>query len=678
MAERSSPPSSSTPPGLPSSRRRVRRHRRTTGWRRVLRSVQRNFKLSVVLSGVAVVLLVILVSQAVLLADAANQLEDSQQNFERVVLSLARKEGTELTLTDFNRLEQSLVELSRSLSRAQARTRLLSQLTGFNTDAALYLDLLDVGQSLASAARDMLSGAEPTLFFLVQGDEEANVVRSLSSGERIVELLTVGRGRFIRAQESLNAARSVLNSADVSGASADTLLLLEEVRGYYDQLDAVNRLLIESPDILTNAFGLEDEAHYLVLAQNSDELRPSGGYIGTWGWITTRNGRVIEYDYSPTTQADPRPPAVDINTVYDLPSWWLQFERPIYAAWDGSWHVDFPSTAQMSLWYYNTGNNQPGPMQGAIAIDVVGFEYLLQGLGSVVMPEYGITVTTDNFREVVYDIRAYGEGPRPHKEFIADLYERIFEEWQNVDRNPDASSSVLGMTLQALREKHIMVYSSDPDTNEALQLLGWNGAQTPAMDHDYLLAADANLGNKANRSVRRDWTYDVQIMADGSLRSRASFSYDYPASVAEQDPAIDPEFHGPLTYGNLLQVFTPVNSIPLQLEEDARIVDVVDLGTHTNFVSLFTVAYDDVARVQFSYEVPDMIESFGPYQRYRLLLQKQPGTIAEQATVQVLLPPDAEILSTVPEPAAIYSLDQTTLDYRLLLETDQWVEIVYR
>src|SRR3712207_7980955 len=41
------------------------------------------------------------------------------------------------------------------------------------------------------------------------------------------------------------------------------------------------------------------EQSYLVLAQNSDELRPSGGYISTYGWMRVRSGRVIAYDYSP-------------------------------------------------------------------------------------------------------------------------------------------------------------------------------------------------------------------------------------------------------------------------------------------------------------------------------------------------------------------------------------------
>src|SRR5699024_10555257 len=109
--------------------------------------------------------------------------------------------------------------------------------------------------------------------------------------------------------------------------------------------------------------------------------------------------------------------------------------------------------------------------------------------------------------------------------------------------------------MRALQEKHIMVYVGDEELNRAIQLLGWSGAQTPTPGEDYLLVADANLGNKSNRSIVRQLTYDISIQEDGTAESRATVTYDYSARRASSDPAVNPDFHGPLDYGNLMQSF---------------------------------------------------------------------------------------------------------------------------
>ena len=190
---------------------------------------------------------------------------------------------------------------------------------------------------------------------------------------------------------------------------------------------------------MTNALGLDQERSYLILAENSDELRPSGGYISTYGWLTVRNGRVINYNYSPTTDKSPNPPPASMADTFPVPDWWIRYGEPIYAAWDGSWYVDFPSTADMAMWYYNNGNNPNSPVDGVISIDINGFEKLLGGLGSVPVDGYNDVVTQDNFRELVYGIRASRRdypGPSPHKEFLAALYRSIFKKWQSYNSIP--------------------------------------------------------------------------------------------------------------------------------------------------------------------------------------------------------------------------------------------------
>ena len=90
--------------------------------------------------------------------------------------------------------------------------------------------------------------------------------------------------------------------------------------------------MLVAPDLLTTALGLDNPQTYLVLSQNSDELRPSGGFLSTYGWLSIRNGRVENYDYSPSTADSPHPPPdrwpIEFNCLNGGWAMIVRFMRP--------------------------------------------------------------------------------------------------------------------------------------------------------------------------------------------------------------------------------------------------------------------------------------------------------------------------------------------------------------
>ena len=621
MTDLDSPP----PADLAASPLEKRRRRRRSG-PRFLRRIRRfvgkiNWLLfAVVALGIGAV---VVVGALVVLTDTTNRVWSSWSGLSRVLANLSSKPGTALTLSDFERLQSSLNDMLGSLDNARARTGLLTPFAPANADLSAGLGALDAATELAQAARNILNGLEPTLFFLAGGASDETVVAQVSSGERLVELLRLGRGRFLSAQQHLDAAGGHIGRLDLAEVSTGLLLVAEDLTTFHRQLSDINSLLTQAPDLLTEGLGLLDTQSYLVLSQNSDELRPSGGYVSTFGWMTVRNARIIDYNYGPSTATSPNPPPAALADQVKVPPWWIQFSTPLYAAWDGSWHAHFPATAEMAAWYYNSGGNPQSPVSGVIAIDLYGFEYILEALGSIPVPSYGEVVTAQNFREAIYRIRAERDGDRAHKQFLAELYRQILANWQTIDH--ESSADLLGAFLRALQEKHIMLYFADPQLNAAVDTLGWSGAQVPARAHDYLMVADANLGNKSNRSIVRQLTYDVEILPDGVLQSRATVAYDYSALVARNDPAIHPRHYNYIDYHNLLQVFVPAGSALTGASNLIVPPQSVTTDTHTIFVTQTEVEYNSGERFQFSYSTPALVERFGPYRRYRLLVQKQPG-----------------------------------------------------
>jgi hypothetical protein len=660
--------------GQDQNRRRRRRHSANKFLKKSLKSLRRMFRLRVILIGSFVVVVVAILLVTVLITDATTQLNNAWGGLSRVMNSISGSSGTELTLSDFNRLESSLDELSGRIDTARNRLGLFGPFLSLNPDWQSASDALAVSDDLSNSALTMLSGLQPALDFMVQGDEEELVSTGISSGQRVVELLELGQGRFLEAQNSLRGAEAKLDAIDLANVSTELLLQIEQLRSYHGQLVAFNTALLSGSDILTTMLGLDEQRTYLVLAQNNDEIRPSGGYISTYGWFSVDGARIIDFDYNPTTATSPNPPSEEFLNRFSIPSWWIRYGEPIYAAWDGSWYADFPSTAQLAMDYYNAGGNPEAPVDGVLAIDISGFELMLAAIGEVNVPEYNRVVTAQNFRQVVYDIRAFGQGVTPHKQFVAAVYQAIFAEWRNLEQS--RVPGLLGALLEGVQSRHVMIYFADTELNNIVGQLGWNGAQVSGVGHDYLLVADANLGNKSNNSIIRSLTYDVILNTDGTASNRLSLRYDYFDSLASNDPAIDEEYHGPLIYNNLMQVFLPVNTNLLSQENiDSTLIS---LDSHTLLVAQSSVAYDSSERYSFEYQTPLVVDSLGTYQRYRLLIQKQAGARLQLANIQITLPENAVFVSSNPIPAANYSLEQVIIDYRLELNGDVWIEVIYQ
>lgn len=668
----SSQPDSPAP--IPSQRRRKEKGPR---WLRRSRKLIKHIKWRTLAIVAVTIITVVIVAGLVLVADASNRVQSSLSSLERVVQGLRSRPGTELTLLDFNRLQASATDLSNNLETARNQIGFAKLFARLNPEIDAYLATINSAYHLTLAANEMLKGLQPTIFFLVAGNDKNNVVTSAASGNRIVELMQIGQGSVFTAKGYLEVAQDDISKLDLKHLSAGSVLNVEGLIQYRQQLLQINNLLMVAPDLLTAVLGLSKEQHYLILSQNNDEIRPSGGYISTFGWLTIRNGRITDYGYSPTTATSPNPPPAAMAAQIQVPDWWISYGEPIYAAWDGSWSADFPTTADMSMWYYNNGNNPQSPVDGVIAIDISGFEYLLKALGSVTLSDYDVVVTPENFRHVVYEIRADGEGDLPHKRFLAALYQQIFAQWQDSNADPQIRERLIGAILQALQEKHIMLHFADANLNEATDLLGWSGAQSTPNHNDYLMVVDANLGNKSNHSISRDLTYDVDIQSDGTVKSRLTVSYDYSKRVAAEDPAVNPKYHGPLDYDNLLQVFLSPGSIIDTTTNFSPPPKQLDTTSHTNLISEVTIPYDSSERFQLIYHTLPLIETIGNYHRYRLLIQKQPGTIADAISLQVSLPTNAKILNISPPQSASYSLDRPVLEFGLNLTSDVWIEIVY-
>jgi len=627
----------------------------------------------------AVPLVLLVMVFAVLVNNAINDVEAAQADLETVLQTIENKDATELTLADYDQIDSSLGQFINAIADAETLTLPARPFSTFDSDVKAQFDLIDAARETAIGTRAFLNGMRPTLVLLERGglvesaSDGSTPAAIGSTGERTVELMAAARSRFATASNNFAEAENILDGIERSGVSQDLLVSIQDITDLHNQMQTYNELALNAPEMLTLLLGLDESQTYLVLAQNNDEIRPSGGYISTWGWMQVRNGDVQDYDYFPTTVETPDPPQEDALDI-DIPEWWF-YPDSVFAAWDGSWYADFRRTAALNTEYYNNGNNPNRPVDGVIGIDIVAVQYVVAALGDIPVPAFDDVVNGANFRDRIYSVRAAGEGLE-HKAYLADMYGQVLEAWRAA--TPEQKADVHRALLQAIRERHIVLYFESPVLQDAVEELGWSGQLDVQTGRDYLMVADANIGSKSSGAVRRQITYDVTLQANGDVESRMSLDYDFSASVAEADPAVAPEHYGTQRdYFTRLQTIVPHNSELIESEGFRRDLVIDETEDYRIFTGQVVVLYDDSERVQFVYRQPDLVQSLGDYQRYELYLQKQIGSRGDRVTVTIFFPPDTDVLTASPAPTQEYELDGLVYEYTLTLDESQYIDIIF-
>src|SRR5262249_3001317 len=106
---------------------------------------------------------------------------------------------------------------------------------------------------------------------------------------------------FTRARASLSSALDTVERVPPRTLRAGPRLvpsadLLDRGRASRTQLRSAATALSALPDLAGRLLGGDRSRTYLLVGQNSDEARATGGFIGTLGRLTLADGRVVSSD----------------------------------------------------------------------------------------------------------------------------------------------------------------------------------------------------------------------------------------------------------------------------------------------------------------------------------------------------------------------------------------------
>lgn len=264
-------------------------------------------------------------------------------------------------------------------------------------------------------------------------------------------------------------------------------------------------------DIVKKILGYENKKRYLIIFQNSNEIRPTGGFIGSFALVDVWKGEIKNIEVPP-------------QGSYALQGWLSEnvlAPEPLHLVnhrWefqDANWFPDFPASAKKIIWFYTKSG---GPsVDGVIAITNGFFQKILEVIGPVEMPEYGKVINSENFALEIQKAveKEYDKKENKPKQIITDLTPKIIE--KILQSNSEQFIQLASVLNKALIEKDLLLYFKDKDIQNVILSLNWGG-EIKETDGDYLMIVDTNIAGEKTDAVMNNKVHHLaQINDDGSI-----------------------------------------------------------------------------------------------------------------------------------------------------------------
>ncbi len=387
---------------------------------------------------------------------------------------------------------------------------LLSKLTGLpwlGKYAGQAEPVIEYASHTVSAAEDLLEMALPVMDNPVYSKNSSKLIQQINANQLLVA-----------------SAEDHLKRADEYHQLIQMNSFPEKIQNKLRKLEQIQPLLSEAITLLKMVpalTGAEKPVTYLVLLQNSDELRPTGGFITAFGLVKFENGVVTQLEFKDSTSNN------YISKVIQAPEPLKQILLANH--WlprDANWSPSFPESAKhvQQLYLYSTGIET----DGVIALNQSSIEKILQFTGPVMVADE--TISTENVKEymITKKMEAIVAGnTKNRKEFITPLMEAVIE---NISQKSGKENllNMVNLLKNLVNKGDLLIFSNNQSVQELLIKYHLDGDLRSGKG-DYLMLVDANLSySKIDKLIQRNLAYSVDLSDLKSPTSRVEVTYKNP------------------------------------------------------------------------------------------------------------------------------------------------------
>jgi hypothetical protein len=285
---------------------------------------------------------------------------------------------------------------------------------------------------------------------------------------------------------------------------------------------------------------------YLLLFENTGEIRPGGGFIGAVGQMTFSDGALTSQVFRDSLFSDPATRGVQAPRAYRI------YQNNIdWQLAETAWSPSFPQdVADAEMFYTKATGVHP---DGAIAVDPIALAGVLSVLGPVTVPPYPQVITAANAEKELNYISNNARPGDPGKVFLPPFGQAVATELLHAGVG---QAPALAGTLQtSAQQKHVLLYFASQHLESLVQGANFDGGVHAPLG-DSVQVLDANLsGSKGDLFVTRHYSLAATVGSDGQVHDTLTLSYQNPVPTTPADQALVATAEG--QYRDYIQVLVP-------------------------------------------------------------------------------------------------------------------------
>jgi len=439
--------------------------------------------------------------------------------------------------------------------------------------------------------------------------------------QRVLQILANSSGELKKAQQEFQSASVKLIEIN----KKQPLFIFDKaLRPLQTKIPKVQKAfdgLVVMADLLPAFAGYPEEKTYLFIFENNREMRPAGGFIGTYGILKVKNAAIKKfftdnsYNFDKPSEAYMKVESPAAMAKYmNQPKWFFR---------DSNWWPDFPASAEKAEWFYYEQKGEE-KLDGVIAMTPTVIEKFLEILGEFKIEN--LVFNKDNFWEqlqyqVEYGYYKQGISMEARKDIIGELGKQMIArlELLAMSKWPE----LIDVVSTEVKEKQLMLYFNDPELQAVGKKNGWT-AEVKDFGGDYLMLVDANLAAlKTDSVMSRTLNYKLSQNNNGKLIANVKVNYQNMGDFSWKTTR----------YRTYTRLYVPSGSKFISVKAGNKVIETKDIDTYnefgkTAFGVFFEVEPQTSKVVEWIYQLPEQITEQINQGEYRLMVQKQPGILS--------------------------------------------------
>lgn len=360
-----------------------------------------------------------------------------------------------------------------------------------------------IGEKIKNGERLMLAGTNLTLASLP-------LISLFNSQETNFNLLRI-KTNLEEIIPRLNQTNQYLMAVDLNFIPENRQKDFQKIRQTISLLSLDLQKVQSLVKNLDQILGENQEKTYLLVFQNNNEMRPTGGFLGSFAEVHIKNGKITKLDI-PGEGSYQLQGYLKVAMIPPAP---LQILKNKWEFQDANWFADFPTSAKKIAWFYEKSG---GPtVDGVIALDTQILIDFLQLVGPVELPQFKKTLGTENaISELQKQIEfEYDKTQNRPKQIITELapllINKLFSEKTQL-------LPILTALNRNLNQKHLQIFLADKNLEQEIISQGWGGEVRDNHQGDYLLVVNSNVGgDKTDSVIQQIISHQTKIENDGSM-----------------------------------------------------------------------------------------------------------------------------------------------------------------